>query len=147
MLLRIKMLARMFNKKARLDRMQVLSDATVKQLSGLVFRSEAQSLVNLLPFGSVYWADEMPDTRQLILCGEQDCMNILRMFSIRLKLWDAEALSDEENQLWNSIRSQVPTWPIFRRLTLTDEEKLARKEVEKQVESEFESLSDDAAEI
>ena len=125
----------------------MLSDATVKQLSGLVFRSEAQWLVNLLPFGSVYWADEIPDTRQLILCGEQDCMNILRMFSMRIKLWDAEALSHEENQLWNSIRSQVPNWAIFQRLRLSDEDKLARKEAERQVQLEFESLPDDSTGI
>ena len=83
----------------------------------------------------------MPDIRQLIRCQEQDRKEILQMFSLRLKVWDGEPLSDDETQLWESIRSQVPAWPLFRRLNLTDEHKLARQEAEEQDAQEFESDS------
>jgi hypothetical protein len=124
----------------QLGAVEMLSDIAVKQLSALTFRSESKRLVNILPFGSIYWADEMPDVQQFILCPEQDRTNILRMFSTRIKLWDAEALSDEEINLWNSIHSQVPNWALFQRLTLNDEDRLAREEAKRQVEREFESL-------
>lgn len=115
----------------------MLSVAAVEVLSRLPYQPDAQLLVNVHPFGGVYWADEMPGIRQFIHCLRQDRAVILRMFSIRRELWIAEALSDGDKELWDSIRTQVPTWPLFRRLELTDEDKLARQEAEKQVAPEL----------
>ena len=124
----------------------MLSQIAVKQLSGLTYRPEAEWLVNVLPVGSVYWADEMPDIRELVHYPEEDRERILRMFSIRLKMWDAEALSDDEKRLWDSICAQVPTWALFRRVSLTEEQKVARQKAEQQVAQEFETLSDSSIE-
>jgi hypothetical protein len=49
-------------------------------------------------------------------------------------------LSAAEQQLWDTVRSQVPDWAFFHRLTLTDEQTRAREKAEKQVKQEFESL-------
>ena len=121
----------------------MLSETAAKILSTLAYQPSAQWLVNVLPFGSVYWADEMPDIRQLVHCRKQDRVDILRMFSIRLDLWDGRALSDDDKELWDLVRAQAPTWPLFRRLELTSEIKLARAAAEHQVTQEFDSLSDE----
>jgi hypothetical protein len=121
----------------------MLSETAVKELAGLAFKADAEWMVNVLPFGSVYWADEMPDIRQLVHCQEQDRKEILQTFSIRLKVWDGKVLSDDETRLWESMRDQVPSWPLFRRLKLTEDHAVARRKAEKQVAQEFEALSDD----
>lgn len=122
----------------------MLSEAATRVISSLTYQPDAQSEVNILPFGSVYWADELPDIRQLVPLSEQDRAEIIRMFSVRLEIWDEKALSDGDKELWDSIRTQVPEWPLFRRLKLTDEQQLARQNAKRQVAQEFEALSDDA---
>lgn len=119
----------------------MLSEAAVAVLSCLSYQPDAQLLVNVHPFGGVYWADEMPGICQFIHCLRQDRAVILRMFSIRRELWSAEVLSNRDKELWDSIRAQVPTWPLFRRMELTDEDKLARKEAERQVAQELDAIS------
>jgi hypothetical protein len=42
----------------------------------------------------------------------------------------------------SSGRAQVPSWPLFQRLRLTDVHKLAREKAEPQVAQEFEALPD-----
>ena len=118
----------------------MLTEAAVEILSSLLYQPDAQWLFNFHPFGSIYWADEMPEIRQLVHCLGQDRAEILRMFRIRRELWNAEALSDVDKELWDSIRAQVPTWPLFRRLELTEEDKLARQKAEQRVAQEFEAL-------
>ena len=122
----------------------MLSETAVKELAGLAYKADAEWLVNVIPFGSVYWPDEMPDIRQLVHCQEQDRKEILQMFSIRLKVWDGKVLSDDETRLWESMRDQVPSWPLFRRLKLTEDHMVAGRKAETQVSQEFEGLSDDA---
>ena len=121
----------------------MLSEAAVEVLSSLPYQPDAQWLVNVYPFGSIYWADEMPDIRQFVHCLEQDRAEILWMFSIRRELWDAQALSDGDKDLWDSIRAQVPTWALFRRLDLSDNDQLARQKAEQQLAQEFDEPSDD----
>jgi hypothetical protein len=121
----------------------MLSEKAVALLAALPYRPDAEWGVNLLPFGSVYWKDEMPSL-QLLSDTPKDMLIIHEMFGIRLKLWDGEVLSAPDQRLWDAVRSQVPQWALFHRLNLNDEQKQARKEAERQVELEFESLPDDS---
>jgi hypothetical protein len=121
----------------------MLSEVAVARFSVLTYRPDAEWEVNILPFGSIYWKDEMPDIRDFIRTPEKDRDQLLRMFSIRLRVWDGEALSDEEQQLWDTIRAQIPQWALFHRLKLSPEDARAREKAERQVEQEFESLSED----
>jgi hypothetical protein len=72
-----------------------------------------------------------------------DLQIIHSMFDLRLQLWDGETLSQQNQQVWDTVRNQVPQWALFHRLNLNDEQKQARKEAEEQVQKEFDSLSDD----
>jgi hypothetical protein len=65
------------------------------------------------------------------------------MFGIRMQLWDREALNAQDRQLWDAVQRQVPDWALFKRLSLSDEQRVAREQAEQQVEQEFESLGAD----
>jgi hypothetical protein len=49
-------------------------------------------------------------------------------------------LNTQDQQLWDAVKRQVPHWALFKRLNLSDEQRLARKKAERQVEQEFESF-------
>jgi hypothetical protein len=66
--------------------------------------------------------------------------SIHAMFGLRLKIWDGETLSPQDQELWDAVRRQVPHWALFKRLSLTDEQRLAREKAERQVEQAFESI-------
>ena len=53
-------------------------------------------------------------------------------------------LSAQDQQLWDAVKGQVPQWALFRRISLNNKQQQAREEAERQVEREFESLSDDS---
>lgn len=120
----------------------MLSEKAVTLLTALPYRPEAKWAVNILPFGSVYWEDEMPLLADL-LDKQQDMSIIHGMFGVRLKLWDGQALDTQDQQLWDAVKCRVPQWALFHRLNLNDEQKHARQEAEDQVAREFESWSDD----
>src|SRR5437660_7298024 len=42
----------------------------------------------ILPLGSIYWDDEIPDITQFVTLPEDDRSRILHLFSIRFKIWD-----------------------------------------------------------
>ena len=120
----------------------MLSEKAVALLAVLPYRPDAKWAVNILPFGSIYWEDEMPLLADL-LDKQQDMSIIHGMFGVRLKLWDGQALDTQDQQLWDAVKRQVPQWALFHRLNLNDEQKHARQEAEDQIAREFESWSDD----
>jgi hypothetical protein len=126
---------------------QMLSETTISQLATLNYRADAQRRVWLVPLGSIYWEDEMPDVRQFVQFSEDDRNQILRLFRIRFKIWDDEPLSEDDRQLWNGISSQVPNWALFHRLDLSADDRRAREEAEQAVAKEWESLLEEADEV
>src|SRR4051812_33628544 len=107
----------------------MLSEKAAAVLAALPYRQDAKWEVNILPFGSIYWDDEMPAGRDLFYRLE-DMSIIFSMFGIRLKLWDGEVLNVKDQQLWDAVQGQVPHWALFHRLDLTDEQKHARYDAE-----------------
>lgn len=119
----------------------MLSERAVELLAALTYRPDAEWAVNILPFGSVYWDDEMP-AMQDMFDRPDDMFVIMSMFGLRIRMWDGEQLGDKDREMWNAVQKQVPIWAFFQRLTLSDEQSQAREKAERQVEQEFESLSD-----
>jgi hypothetical protein len=116
----------------------MLSAKIVGLLASRRYQPDAEWEVNILPFGSIFWTDEMPAITDLF--DRPDDMAVIQaMFGIRLKIWDGVALDAQDQQLWDSVKRQVP-WALFERLILTDEQRLAREKAERQVEQEFESI-------
>jgi hypothetical protein len=121
----------------------MLSKKATATIAALPYQPDAEWQVNILPFGSIYWLDEMPSIADMIDKPE-DMLVINSMFGLRVKLWDGEPLNANEQQQWDAVKAQVPNWALFKRLALSEQQQLARQEAERQVEQEFQSLTDDA---
>jgi hypothetical protein len=104
-------------------------------------------MVSWIPLGSIYWEDEMPDDRDLIRFSEEERNIILRLFSIRFKIWDDEPLSTEEVSLWEAARSDLGDWALFHRLVLSADDRDAREQAEREVEKGFEAFLGDADQV
>jgi hypothetical protein len=91
-----------------------------------------------ISFQAVPRKDELPELRDML--NVPDMLTVFRMFGIRAQLWDDEALSQEDLQLWDAVQNQVPEWALFKRLSLSDEQRATREKAEQQVQQEFESL-------
>jgi hypothetical protein len=117
----------------------MFTDKMVVVLAKLTYQPDADWEVNILPFGSIYWKDEMPAIVDIF--DRPEDMSILhRMFGIRLKIWDGEALNTQDKELWDAVKTQVSNWALFKRLILSAEQKQAREHAERQVEREFDAL-------
>jgi len=114
----------------------MLSEKAAVALEALKYRSDADWEVNILPFGSIYWSDEMPAIAEIAVLPD-DTSTIFAMFGMRLTLWDGEALSARDQELWDAVQRRVPNWALFRRLSLSNEQRFAREKAEQQVEREF----------
>jgi hypothetical protein len=117
----------------------MLSERAVALLATLAYRPDADWGINFLPFGSIYWNDEMPAAGDLF-DRPDDMLMIHAMFGIRLQLWNGEVLNAQDQQLWDAVRHQAPQWALFKRLNLSREQQRARDVAERQVQQEFESV-------
>ena len=109
-----------------------LSQKAVLILSALQYDPSAGWGFNVTEFGSIFWHDEMPDMFELFT-NRGDLSLINSMFAVRLKIWDRKPLTAEDQRLWDSVKAQVPGWPFFKRLSLTNAQKQAREDAETEV--------------
>jgi len=114
-----------------------LSEKAVSILTAMQYQPDAEWGVNILPFGSIYWHDEMPSMAELFE-NTQDMFLIHSMFGLRLQIWDGQALNPPDQELWDSVKAQVPHWALFKRLYLSNEQNQAREQAELQVQKSFE---------
>src|SRR5690349_5628822 len=109
-----------------------LSPSLVAYMSALTYRAESKRLVSLMPLSGIYWDDEIPDLGALFSLGEDDKMQYLRLLAIRIRLWRTEALNDEDQNLWDTVRILVPTCPVFMRLEISDDDRKTQREAEEE---------------
>jgi hypothetical protein len=124
-----------------------LSPSLVAYMSALTYRAESKRLVSLMPLSGIYWNDEIPDLRALLSLGEDDKMQYLCLFAIRIRLWRSEALSDEDQNLWDTVRTQVPTCPVFMRLNISDDDRKTQCEAEEETGEMLDGLFSGAKEV
>ncbi len=122
----------------------MLTKPTIDMLNDLHFRSDARRIVLAIPLGSICWDDELPSLRNLAMLSQDEQNIIWSIFGIRFKLWDGVLLSQEERQLWGEVQAGAPNWPLFCRITLSPEDRIARLAAEREVESELVELFDRA---
>jgi hypothetical protein len=104
----------------------MLSETTLAHLSDLTYRPDAKRRVCLLPLGGIYWEDEMPDLRQIMKIPEDDRNQMFRLFGIRARFWKGEALPADEQRFWDTARSQMPSWALFQRQTISVDDRHAQ---------------------
>ncbi|HZS46567.1 MAG TPA: hypothetical protein VFC63_15940 [Blastocatellia bacterium] len=121
------------------ETLKTLSDDAVQTINGLSYDSNAEIIYCTLPLGGIFWSDELPRFRFLAFKGDDHNL-VLRLFAIRIKIWNGETLNEEESSLWQSTIEQLPDWSFFKRLVLTEEQRLAHQAAESDAEKFFEEL-------
>ena len=125
----------------------MLSDTTIKYLSALTYRADARLVTCWLPLGGIYWEDEIPNFQELWKLPEDDQDKILRLFWIRKRVWANQVLPDEDQELWETVKSQVPDWPLFQRLAISAEQKQMQLDAEEASLSVYHALTEDVDEF
>lgn len=125
----------------------MLSETTLGFLSTLTYRADARRLASWLPLSGIYWEDEMPDIHFLHKIPESDRIQIIRMFGIRVRMWNGQDLSDTQEQLWDATYSKVPQWAFFRRIHISDDDLRAQENAQEGGDFVLEVLLTDADEV
>src|SRR5437588_7076088 len=125
----------------------MLSKNILAHLSTLTYRADAKRQVCILPLGSIYRDDEMPDIHRFVTFPEADRTQIVRLFGIRLRIWDHQTLSEDDQQFWDSVRSGAPAWALFHRLDLSEDDRREREEAERASAKELEDFLADSYEV
>jgi hypothetical protein len=125
----------------------MLSTNTLAYLSTLTYRADARRQVSILPLGSIFWDDEMPPMHEFIRIPEADREQVLRIFALRIKIWDDAILSEDDQRFWDSVRSATPDWAIYKRLKLSSHDQREREEAEQACAKELEEFLADADEV
>jgi hypothetical protein len=120
--------------------MNELPSACVRVLRKLRLQPDAKRRVSIIPLGSIYWDDEVPESRHIGQLTHEEQTAIWTVFALRFKFWDGEQLTPEESAFWESARTQVPDWPLFSRLVLSPDDRQARLEAEDMVQEELQSM-------
>jgi hypothetical protein len=100
-----------------------------------------------MPLSGIYWDDEMPDFKALFSLGEDDSMLYLCLLAIRIRLWRGEALNDEDQNRWDTVRTQVPRCPVFMRLEISDDDRKTQREAEEETGEMLGGLFSGAKEV
>jgi hypothetical protein len=124
----------------------VLSSALVDYLSAMRYRLEAERLESILPLGGIYWADEL-DFASMKGLSDHDRDTLFRVVALRMKIWDGEALDAEDQAFWDAAQCAVPGWALFRRLTLSDDDRRAHQHAFSQVVEFFEAMKSEGYEV
>jgi hypothetical protein len=126
----------------------MLSETAIEYLSPLVYREDAKRLCCLLPYSGIYWDDEViSDIGSVLKLSKSDRHLILRLFAIRMQIWHHAELSESDQEFWDCAKAQAPSYPLFRRLILSAEDRRAQDIVSKQGDEWFEALLSFADEI
>jgi hypothetical protein len=78
---------------------------------------------------------------------EADREEVLRVFALRIKIWDGAILSEDDQRFWDSVRSAAPNWAIYKRLKLSSYDQREREEAEQACAKELEEFLADADEV
>jgi hypothetical protein len=74
----------------------MLTTESVNYLKPFVFREDAERLTCVHPLGGIYWADEIPNFKELTRIPEPDRIGIFHLFRIRFLIWNGDELSDDD---------------------------------------------------
>lgn len=104
----------------------MLGETAHAYLSALTYRPTAERRTWYFPTSGIYWEDEIPDREELMKLPEDSLLQILRLFHIRYGIWEGAPLAEDERQLWNAAKSQLPDCPVFQRVEISPDDQLAQ---------------------
>jgi hypothetical protein len=118
----------------------MFSELTVQIISSLRFDPNAQTVYCLLPLGSIFWSDELPQLKFLAFGDDHD--KIMRLFAIRINYWETNEIPAADLSVWEHAQREFPEWPFFRRLALTSAQLQQHKNAQQQMENLFDELTE-----
>lgn len=123
-----------------------LSEHAIDFLAGLSFDPDAARMSSVIPLAGIFWADELQIEKVRAL-EDHDRSAIFRLFGIRQKIWTGNPLSSDEQELWDSALEGLPGWPLFKRLSISSEDREAQRAAELSAEAFSQMLRSDADEF
>ncbi len=112
----------------------------------MTYRPDAERLESILPLGGIYWADEL-DFDSMKSLAEPDRDAMFRVVALRMKIWDGETLDADDQAFWDAAQCAVPAWAVFRRLSLSDDDRRAHQHAFSQVVEFFEAMKSEGYEV
>lgn len=120
--------------------LKMLSGNAANIIQALAFDAHAETIHCLLPLGSIFWSDELPSLRFLAFNDAADRNAVMRLFAIRINYWNTGEMRPEDKSFWDAAQKQFPNWALFRRMHLTEAERLKHEKVQKQAEDFFDVI-------
>jgi hypothetical protein len=124
----------------------MLSPAAIAKLAAMTYRPDAVRQINLIPLSGIYWADEY-STGDSASFAEDDLRQMLQMFGLRALQWRGEPLSEEQQKFWDDTHSRAPSWALFARMKISEEDLQADDFANKQMDEFEEALFAEADEV
>ena len=122
----------------------MLNQTALAYLAALTYRDDAKRQICWIPVSGIYWDDEIPDLQELWKVPEDGLLQILRLFSIRYAIWRGESLSGDDQLFWDDAKSRLPGNPIFQRLKLAADDRLAQESAARAGADMIEALATEA---
>lgn len=118
----------------------MFSRETEKVIETLAYDAYAEIRACWLPLGGIYWSDELPKKLFFGFAKEDDRKVIMLLFGIRMSLWNGTVLDSDDEALWQGAQAAYPTWGLFRRLSLSKEERELQEPIEGETLGFFEAF-------
>ena len=125
-----------------------ISESAVEKIKALSHKADAEIIHCLLPLGSIFWSDELPDSKlRFHEFKGDDHEFVMRLFAIRIGYWNDGVIPEEDRAFWEQAKTRFPDWPIFQRLEFTATAKAAHEEVEREFDNFLSVFSNEADEF
>ena len=83
-----------------------------------------------LPSVALCWSDEVLSMQEIMKLPSKERKSYYLLFSLRVKIWQNEPFTLEQEKLWSQANEFAPNWPLFKRITPSSEIIKSQKDVE-----------------
>ena len=125
----------------------MLTDGAIAYLQPLTFSKTARRLACFLPLGGIYWDDEIPDFLTLLEMPRKIDLGFLNCSLFASRFGVGWKWKQEKELFLEEARAQIPDYALFQRLILSDEDRAAQEQVEKDLTEGFAAMFEAADEV
>ena len=127
----------------------MLSEDAYNKITSLALDPEAKMVCCVLPLGSIFWTDELPDHRLIFtsFAPGNDQEFVAKVFALRMRLWTDGRISEGDLEFWENARILFPNWPLFKRLELGKPEREALESIDREIDDFIELFSQGSTEF
>jgi len=96
----------------------------INDYQNLRFNEKAILRESLIPFATIFWSDEHPSGLPEPICKEKMCFqSISLLIAARSEYWERNEISSKYADVWSTAKILIPSWPGFKRLNPSREER------------------------